>query len=349
MRFYTESHEYYCGVDLHSRNLYAAIRDKEGNKCFHKRLPNCEERFLKMLAPYRSDVVVAVESTYNWYWLADLCAREQIPFVLGHAQYMKAIHQGKSKNDRIDSDKVSLLTLGKLLPQSYVYPREMRMTRDLLRRRLYFTRTRAALKGHIEIVASQYNIEPLNGAANYKSKRNGIVENFSHNDLKCSIAADLVLVDNFDPVINSIERYLVNNAKVHNREVFELLQTVTGVGHILSLTFLYEIHDIERFGSSQCFCSYGRLVNGSKSSNKKPVAGASSGKKIGNPHLKWAFSEAAVQMLKHSERVRKWYEGRQRKYGKAGAYSRLSHKIGKTVYYLWKHGEVFNEEKFLSF
>jgi len=103
------------------------------------------EPFLKAVAPYRDGLVVAVECIFTWYWLADLCAAQGMPFVLGHALYMKAMHGGKAKNDKIDSPKIAALLRGGLLPQAYVDPAAMRATRDLLRRRTHLRRKRAAL------------------------------------------------------------------------------------------------------------------------------------------------------------------------------------------------------------
>ena len=102
----------------------------------HRNMQARPETFLKAIAPYREAIVVAVECIFTWYWLADLCAQEGIPFVLGHALYMKAIHGGTAKNDKIDAHKIAVLRRGGMLPQAYVYPADMRATRDLLRRRM---------------------------------------------------------------------------------------------------------------------------------------------------------------------------------------------------------------------
>jgi len=136
MRF-SKTHQHSCGIDLHARTMYVCILDREGQVLLHRNLPCDPERFLRTIAPYREDLVVGVECIFSWYWLADLCAREGIAFVLGHALYMKAIHGAKAKNDRIDSRKTAALLKGGLFPQAYVYPPEMRATRDLLRRRLH--------------------------------------------------------------------------------------------------------------------------------------------------------------------------------------------------------------------
>jgi transposase len=135
MRFYTKQHKYSCGIDLHARSMYICILDKEGKAVLHRNLKARPEAFLRAVAPCREDIVVAVECIFVWYWLADLCAKEKIPFVLGHALYMKAIHGGKSKDDRIHSQKIAPLLRGGTFPVAYVYPRKMRSTRDLLRRR----------------------------------------------------------------------------------------------------------------------------------------------------------------------------------------------------------------------
>jgi transposase len=346
MRFYTESHQYYCGVDLHARNLYMCVVNAQGGKVLHRQLPNCPKRFVAALEPYRSSIVVSVESTYNWYWLADVCAREKIPFVLGHALYMRAIHEGKSKNDRIDSEKTARLTAGKMLPQAYVYPRQMRVTRDLLRRRLYYVRLRAAAKGHIEIVNSQYNLSSLNGAARCKSKHKEVLEHFPEGDLRCGVAADLATIEHFDRLIPELERHLVARAKVHDAASFEILQSIDGVGNILAMTLLYEIHHLARFPRVQQFCSYARLTKAEKTSAGKRVG--KGGRKIGNPYLKWAFSEATVQLINRNPRVAEYFERRKNRLGKAAAYSLLAHKLGRCVYHMLRKQERFDVDKFLS-
>ncbi len=140
MRFYTQQHQYYCGIDLHARSIYLCIMDQSGKILLHRNMRANPSSFLKAVAPYREDLVVSVECMFTWYWLADLCRREKIAFVLGHALYMKAIHGGKAKNDWIDALKIATLLRGGMIPQAYVYPPEMRATRDLLRRRLHFRR-----------------------------------------------------------------------------------------------------------------------------------------------------------------------------------------------------------------
>jgi hypothetical protein len=145
MRFYTNQHPFYCGIDLHARSMYVCVLSPDGTIVLHRHMKAAPEPFLKAVAPYRDGLVVAVGCIFTWYWLADLCAAQGMPFVLGHALYMKAMHGGKAKNDKIDSPKIAALLRGGLLPQAYVDPAAMRATRDLLRRRTHLRRKRAAL------------------------------------------------------------------------------------------------------------------------------------------------------------------------------------------------------------
>ena len=122
MRFYTQSHQYYCGIDLHARTMYLCVVDRDGHILIHRNMKSAAEPFLQAGAPYRGDLAVAVECIFTWYWLAALCRREGITFVLGHALYMKAIHGSKTKSDRLDSQKIALLLKGGLIPRPMSIP-----------------------------------------------------------------------------------------------------------------------------------------------------------------------------------------------------------------------------------
>ncbi len=126
MKFYTQTHRHYCGIDLHARTLYICILNQEGQTLIHKNIKATPEALITLIAPYREDLVIGVECMFAWYWVADLCREQEIAFILGHALYMKAIHGGKAKNDKIDSHKIAVLMRGGMFPEAYVYPREMR-------------------------------------------------------------------------------------------------------------------------------------------------------------------------------------------------------------------------------
>ena len=145
MRFYTGRHERYCGVDLHARTAYLCILDSEGEVILHRNVKSSPEAFLRTIEPHRKGLVVSAECTFTWYWLADLCEREGIAFVLGHALYMKAMHGAKAKDDRLVAFKIASLLRGGNLAEAHAYPARMRSMRDLMRRRLFFVRRRAEL------------------------------------------------------------------------------------------------------------------------------------------------------------------------------------------------------------
>jgi transposase len=292
MNFYTQQHKHYCGIDLHAKAMYVCILDQSGTKLVHKNLPTTPEAFLRTVAPYRDDLVVGVECIFTWYWLADLCAKESIAFVLGQALYMKAIHGGKAKNDKIDAHKIAVLLRGGMFPLAYVYPAEMRATRDLLRRRCHLVRKRAELLAHIHNTNSQYNLPEIGKKLAYKANREGVEEHFPDPSVRKTIEVDVSLIDHYDQLLGEVELYITRTAKAHDVQTFARLQSVPGIGQILALVILYEIQDIARFPRVQDFVSYCRLVKCAKESNGKRLG--TSGKKIGNVHLRWAFAEAAV-------------------------------------------------------
>jgi transposase len=344
VRFYNVIHKHYCGIDLHARSMYICVMDQAGTTLFHRDLRTDPNVFLKAITPFRENLVVAVECIFTWYWLADLCAREGIDFVLGHALYMKAIHGGKAKNDRIDSLKIATLLRGGMLPQSYVYPPEMRSTRDLLRRRLTLVRQRGLLLAHIQNTHHQYNLPTPKARITYRCNREGIAENFSDPSVSQSVSADIELAGHYDALIRDLELFLTQKAKVHDVDNFYRLRSIPGVGKILAMTLLYEIHDIDRFERVQNFASYARLVKCEKSSSGKRLG--IGGAKIGNVHLKWAFSEAAVLFLRGNPPAQRYAEKLRRKHGKAKALSILAHKLGRAVYFMLKQQRPFSLEAF---
>ena len=346
MRFYTQTHRYYCGIDLHARWMYLCILDPQGEVLLHRNLRACPEAFLKAVEPYRQDLVVAVECIFSWYWLADLCAQQGIEFILGHALYMKAIHGGKAKNDKIDSQKIAVLLRGGMIPVAYVYPPEMRSTRDLLRRRTYLMRKRAELLVHVQNTNSQYNLPEIGKKIAYRANRSGVAQRFSDPAVQTSIAADLSLIDFYDTLLNRLELFITSQAKQQDHHSFYLLRSVPGIGKILALTLLYEIHDITRFPRVQEFVSYCRLVKCSRQSAGKNYG--FSGKKIGNVHLKWAFSEAAVLFLRHNPEGQKLLARLERKHGKAKALTLLAHKLARAVYFILRREKAFDLTRFLA-
>jgi transposase len=346
MRFYTKQHPFYCGIDLHARTMYVCILDQAGETLLHRNMTATPEALLKAIAPYREQIVLAAECMFTWYWLADLCAEHGIPFVLGHALYMKAIHGGKAKNDKIDAQKIAMLLRGGMLPQAYVYPSEMRATRDLLRRRMHLARKRGELLAHVQNTNSQYNLPAIGKKIAYKTNRDGVAERFADPAVQKSIEVDLALITYYDELLRDVELTIVKTAKHHDAQTLYLLQTVPGIGKILSLVLLYEIHDIHRFPRVQDFVSYCRLVKCAKESAGKRMG--TSGSKIGNAHLKWAFSEAAVLFLRDHPAAQKYLARLEKKHDKGKALTVLAHKLARAVYHMLQRQVAFDREKFFQ-
>jgi transposase len=329
-RFYTKQPPFYCGIDLHARTMYGCILTQDGEIVVHRNMKASPDTLLKTIAPYRDNIVIAVECVFTWYWLADLWAREGIPFVLGHALYMKAIHGGKAKNDKIDAQKIAVLLRGGMLPQAYVYPAAMRATRDLLRRRMHLTRKRAELLAHIQNTNSQYNLPEIGKKIADNATRDGVAERFPDPAGQKSIAVDLALIGHYDPRLRDVELAILKTAKQHNAQTLYLLRTVPGIGEILSLVLLYEIHEIARFPRVQDFLSSCRLVKCTRESAGKRYG--TSGTKIGNAHLTWAFSEAAVLFLRENPAGQKYLTKLEKKHGSGKALTLLAQKLGRAVY-----------------
>jgi transposase len=346
MRFYTKQHKFYCGIDLHTKNMYLCILDDTGEIRLHRNIKTDREVFLEVIKPFREDIVVGVECMFTWYWICDLCAQENVPFILGHALYMKAIHGGKAKNDKIDSRKIAGLIRGGMFPQAYVYPQKMRSTRDLMRRRNHLMRKRAELFAHIQNTRSQYNLPDSFGCIAKPQNRDGVAERFEDTSVQNMIHTDLSVIKAYDPIIAKMERDIIKSAKHHDPVAHALLNTIPGIGRILSLVILYEIENIKRFSRVQDFASYCRLVKSVKVSNGKKYG--SNGNKIGNAHLKWAFSEAAALFLKGNEQGKRYLDRLSNKHGKGKALSILAHKLGRAVYFMLKNKKPFDQNKFLG-
>jgi len=272
MKFYTQTHKHYCGIDLHARCLYVCILDQDGTVLVHQNI--------------------------------------------------------------------------KANPQAYVYPREMRGTRDLMRRRMHLMRKRSELLAHIHNTNSQYNLPEIKKNLRYAFNREGITERFSDASVQKSIELDLNLIGFYDQQLSKVEWFIQQQARTCDQHSLILLRTVPGIGKILSLVILYEIHSIERFPTVQNFASYCRLIKCKKESAGKSYG--TSGKKIGNAYLKWAFSEAAVLFLRKNPDAQAWVERMANKHNKARALTILAHKLGRAVYFMLKRKTVFDQERFLN-
>jgi transposase len=258
---------------------------------------------------------------------------------------MKAIHGGKAKNDKIDAHKSAVLLRGGMFPQASVYPAERRATRDLLRRRCPLVRKRAELLAHIQNTTSQYNLPEIGKKLAYKANREGVEDPFPDPRVRKTIEVDVSLIDHYDQVLREVELSLTRTAKVHDGQSFSRPQSVPGIGQILALVLLYEIQDITRFPRVQDFVSSCRLGKCATESNGKRLG--TSGKKIGNVPLRWAFAEAAVLFLRHNHPGKDYVAKLARKHGNAKALTVLAHKLARAVYYRLTREQPFDLHRFV--
>jgi transposase len=224
----------------------------------------------------------------------------------------------------------------------------MRETRDQLRRRTFLVRQRSHFPAHLVNTNSQYNHPPLAQKLCYARNRKEIdlPSRLDDASVRQSVEADLALVDALGEQIAAIELYLTRSAKVDDPQAYARLRSIPGVGPVLALVFLYEIHQVQRFAEVGQFLSYARLVRCSHESAGKKVGGGN--RRIGNAHLKWAFGEAACLLLRESDAAKKWLARKERKGGKARALGALSAKLGRAVYHLLRKGEAFDAKRFFA-
>jgi transposase len=339
--------QYFCGVDLHSTSMYVTVLDKLGNIHYRRNLKNDFNLFKDKMKPFLPNLAIGVESTYNWYWLADGCHEANMPFYLGHALYMKAITGGKKKNDKLDSKTLANLMRTNYFPKAYPYPKEMRPTRDLLRRRNYYVSLRSSFNTHIQIIFHQHEIYDVEGPdIKKKNTRRSLIERINDPELQLSIACNLDMMDALDPIINTLEKRIRAKTRYHDHKRFAILDSTPGIGEILAWTLVYEIHDIQRFSSAKKFSSYSRTVKCDRSSNGKKTGGGN--QKIGNPYLKWAIDQIIVRAQGKEPLIQTYYLQLKSKHGKRKARSIISHKFAVAIYHMLKNGQDFDVLRFVQ-
>ncbi len=232
MKYYTSTTEFNCGIDLHSRQMYVCLMDRAGNKLVHTNIQgNDFAYFLQRIAPYRHDLTICCECTFNWYWLADACQREGLTFVLAHALYLKAIHGGNNNNDRIDSEKLAHLLRSNLIPPSYVYPGAKRPVRALLRQRLFYVWRRAELLARITSHQLAEGKTPVKQSRpNRDPWEERLLTSYEHDHPlhKTTLEIDLAMIRAYDEQLLRLERELLAATRQLASRDYALLQRGTG-------------------------------------------------------------------------------------------------------------------------
>jgi transposase len=351
MKYYTSTTEFNCGIDLHAHQMYVCLMDRQGKILVHTNIRNNDfEFFLKLVAPYRHDLTVCAECMFGWYWLADACQAAGLSFVLAHALYLKAIHGGKNKNDRIDSEKIAHLLRTNLIPPSYVYPADKRPVRALLRQRTYLVWQRSDLLARIHSHQLAHNRPTVVGRNRYNQDRweKQILSHEDHPVRQLALQNEMAMIRHFDAQIIALETQLQRlTRKIASRD-YTLLQSVPGIGKNLGAVILYEIGDIQRFPTVKDFLSYCRLVKGTVASagKFKGLRGA----KLGNPYLRWAFGEAAVIAKRDHATIGPLAKKLEARLGnnKFKANTVLAIKLARAVFFMLKNKTVFDPERLIA-
>lgn len=339
--------QYYCGIDLHKERMYVCIMDQLGNILLHENMKTDFDYFLSRVKDFLPNMIVGVESLFCYYWLFDRCQEHHIPFYLGHAYYMKSVHGGKTKNDKLDSKEIAHLLRTNHFPLAYAYSKEMRGTRDLLRRRHRFVTQRAEAYRHIQNVFTQQGIHGISLTdIKDKATRRNLIDRFEERDLQLMIKSDLDLIDATSEIITELEIQITRQAKHHDHKAYNLLMSVNGIGELTALIILYEIHHITRFESVQQFSSYCRLVRCQRESDGKRAKGGNP--KIGNAYLKYAFTQIIGHAQKTSPVINKFYQRLCSKFGKQRARTIIAHKFAVAVYFMLRSGKAFDEFQFVQ-
>lgn len=331
--------ELYAGIDLHSNNNVVAVTDGEDAVVYRKRLANELSEVVEVLAPFGKQLKgVVVESTYNWYWLVDGLMdagyRVHLANPAGNQQYSGL----KFANDHSDAAWLAkLLRLG-VLAQGFIYPKEQRPLRDLLRKRSHLVRQRTANILSIQNVVARNTGRRLSANAVKRLNEAAVDELLRHPELALAVKSNVAVMKCLDEQIKELEKAALKGMK--SREDFQLLQTACGIGKALGLTIALEVGDIRRFADVGDFASYARCVGGDRLSNNKKKGRGNT--KNGNRYLGWAFVEAAACAIQHHEPIRRYYQRIQAKKKPVVARKIIAHKLARACYYMLKDGTTFD-------
>mgnify|MGYP000871413966 CR=1 FL=1 len=333
----------YAGMDLHSQNTFVGILEKGSmRRVYQKRVPNDLPHILYELEPFREELEgIVVESTFNWYWLVDGLMDAGYSCVhLANPSAMKQYEGLKHVDDRHDSFWLAqMLSLG-ILPQGYIYPKEERPVRDLLRKRSYLVRQRTSNILSLQSMIERQSGQRVSSNTLKKITEEQIKELFKEDHLVLSAMANISTMKALDQQIRIIEKAVKSSVKL--RKEFECLLTVAGIGDILALTIMLEVGDIRRFEKVGNFSSYCRCVSSMRISNGKSKGKGNS--KNGNRYLAWAFVEAATIARRYNERLNRFYQRKAAKKNGIVATKALSNKLARACYYVMRDQVPFKEE-----
>lgn len=333
----------YGAIDLHSNNGVVVLLDDQDRLVYERRLANDLALVLRELAPYRKNVqAIAVESTYNWYWLVDGLMENGYTVKLVNTMAVKTYEGLKYTGDEHDARHLAhLLRLG-VLPTGYIYPKEERFVRDLLRKRGQLVRTRTAQILSIQSLVSRHCGHGVS-VPEIRNLDEAALAGLCQGDTLRSMAiqSNLTVMRCLDEEIEKLERTVLARAKM--KPEFQKLLTVDGIGPILGMTIMYEMGSPDRFEEVGHFSSYARCVSSSRWSNGKKKG--SGNRKNGNKYLAWAFVEAAHYATRFNERVKRFYQRKKAKTNGIIAVKAVAHKLARACYHVIKEQTPFDVKR----
>ena len=330
----------YCGIDLHSSNAVYVIADSSDKVLLKKRLPNDLSTILRTLKPFQKQLAtVVVESTYNWYWLVDGLMEAGYPVKLANPAAIVQYNGIKEANDLTDAAFLAHLARLNILPTGYIYPKEERPVRDLLRRRTMLVRHRTAVKLSLQNMFMRQAALNLNwrGIRRLSIKERSLALN-DQDYLLFVTKEQLDLIEQLNAHIIRFEDKVLERTELKSE--YEYLLTMPGVGMILGLTITLETGEIDRFPHVGNFTSYCRCVRANRISNGKSK-GKNNGKN-GNPHLAWALVEVVHHAIRVCPQAKQFYDRKKSKRNGALASKALAAKWSKAAYYVMKRQEAFD-------
>src|SRR5258706_5014731 len=332
----------YAAIDLHSNNGVLTVIDETDRVLKQRRIPNKLEEFLKELDPFRATLQgVAVESTFNWYWLVDGLQAKKFPVTLVNTSAIQQYEGLKRSDDDYDAWWLAhMMRLG-ILPKGYIYPRKNRAVRDLLRKRAMLVRQRTAN------ILSVQNLEARNRGTKISSNEakrltdTRVTELYGNGDLALALTTTIAVIDALTEQTRLIESAVLKKARL--RPEWELLTSVWGIGKILGLTIMYEAGEMSRFSSPGDFASYCRCVNAQRFSNGKKKG--ENNAKNGNRYLAWAFVEAAHFAVRFYPEAKRFHDRKAAKTNGVVAIKALAHKLARATFHVLRDQQAFDPKR----
>jgi transposase len=334
--------ELYGAIDLHSNNNVMVLIDEQDQVVYQKRLPNDLSLMIQQLSAYRESLQgIVVESTYNWYWLVDGLMDQGHRIHLANTAAIQQYEGLKYIDDQSDARWLAhLLRLG-VLPQGYIYPKQQRPVRDLLRKRGQMVRQRTANLLSIQNLFSRNTASSMSANRIKALDSKEVDELVPNGDLALAIKANLAMLQCADEQIDTLEKAVIDRVKLQPE--FEFLKTVPGIGQILALTIMLETGNIGRFPTVGDYASYCRCVGSQKISNGKKKGSGNT--KNGNKYLAWAYVEAANFAVRFSARIKSFYQRKKSKTNGIVAIKAVAHKLCRACYYIIKDRIAFAVSK----